>query len=321
MKTSALTAEKTHTRARPRSGMSLAKHRSASMLLMALPGIALVILFNYIPMFGVLIAFKDYKNNLGFFGSRWVGFDNFEYIFKSQDAVRIISNTLGYNLVFIATLTVCAIAVALLLNSVQSKGALKVYQTSYFLPYFISWVLVGYMARTLFEYDKGILNQLLEALGMEKISWYQDKSPWRVILVVANIWKQIGVQSVIYYGSIMSIDPELFEAAEIDGCGRWGKIRNITLPLIKPTVIILTILAVGNIMRADFGLFYYLPNNSGLLYSVTDVIDTYIYRTLRETGNVSGSAAVGLFQSAVGFVLVMVTNYLAKKTDESLALI
>lgn len=302
-------------------GMSLQGRRSMGMLMMALPGILLVLIFNYVPMAGVLIAFKNFKNNLGFFGSEWVGFKNFEFIFKSQDAFRIISNTLGYNLLFIITGTICAIVVALLLNSVHNRKAIKFYQTAYFLPYFISWVLVGYMARTLFEFDKGILNQILVALGMDKISWYQEKGPWWLIFILANIWKQIGVQSVIYYGSIMSIDQGLFEAAEIDGCGRLGRIRYITLPLLKPTVVILTILAVGNIMRADFGLFYYLPNNSGMLYAVTDVIDTYIYRALRETGNISGSAAVGLFQSAIGFALVMITNFFAKKADESLALI
>lgn len=307
--------------ARQKSRRSLALRSTFDLSLMALPGVTFLLIFNYIPMMGILIAFKNYNNRLGFFGSEWVGFRNFEYLFKSQDAFRIIRNTLGYNLMFIFALMVCAIAVALLMDALIRRVSVKIYQTAFFLPYFISWVVVGYMASILFEYDKGIFNQLIRMTGGEGVLWYQETKPWIFILLGAHLWKNIGFQTVIYYGAIMSIDQELYDAAKIDGCRGHHIIRYIVLPLIKPTAIILTILAIGSIMRADFGLFYYVPNNSGMIYETTDVIDTYIFRVLKQTGDISISSAIGFFQSVVGFVMVMTTNWIVRKINAENALI
>lgn len=321
MKSSTALPTKGTTRLSRKSGKTLARRSTFDLSFMALPGVIFLFIFNYIPIAGILIAFKNFNNRLGFWGSEWVGLRNFEFLFKSQDAFRIIRNTLGYNLVFIFLLMACAITAALLLDAVKRKTCLKIYQTSFFLPYFISWVVAGYMAQTLFDFDKGILNQVIKAFGGEEVAWYQEIKPWIGILPLAHVWKNIGFQTVIYYGAIMSIDQELYDAAKIDGCRGIHIIRYIVLPLIKPTAIILTILAIGSIMRADFGLFYYIPNNSGMLYEATDVIDTYIFRVMKQTGDVSISSAIGFVQSVVGFVLVMVTNWIVGKINSENALL
>ncbi len=321
MKSSAAVTSGKIKRLSQKKNRSLSLRSTLDLSIMALPGILVLFIFNYIPIAGILIAFKNYNNRLGFWGSEWVGLRNFEFLFKSQDAFRIIRNTLGYNLFFILLLMVCAIATALLLDSVKRKISLKIYQTTFFLPYFISWVVAGYMAQTLFEFDKGILNQFVKMFGGENVAWYQELKPWLLILPFAHVWKNIGFQTIIYYGAIMSIDQELYDAAKIDGCRGVHIIRYIVLPLIKPTAIILTILAIGSIMRADFGLFYYIPNNSGMLYEVTDVIDTYIFRVLKQTGDVSISSAIGFFQSVIGFALVMITNWVVGKINSENALL
>lgn len=290
------------------------------LMLLALPGIIWFFIFCYIPMAGSVVAFKDYKPNMGIWGSKWVGFKNFEFLFSSSNAVRIVRNTLIYNFASIIIVAVVAVIIALLMNNVRRKIYIKAYQTMLFLPRFISWVVVGYMALIFFHYEYGIFNHILEMIGMEKISWYQEPNYWWAILIIFNVWKVMGYTSLIYYGSIIGIDESLYESAEIDGANGWTKTWKITLPLIRPTIIILSLMSIGSILRADFGLFYYVTNDSGSLYSTTDVLDTYIYRALKGSGDIAGSAAASFFQSVIGFIMIMISNNIVNKIDSDSAL-
>ena len=286
---------------------------NAELSALALPGIIMLILFSYIPMFGIIIAFKDYRNNLGIFGSQWVGFENFKFFFTSQDAWRILRNTVGYGLVFIVMNIVAAVFVAILLYEVKSRLSLKVYQTSMFLPHFLSWVIVGYITYILLEPNMGVINQILKLFGAEGKQWYSDPKYWVVILPLVNLWKNIGMKSIMYYAALMGIDEQLFEAATIDGAGKLKQIWYITLPSLIPLMTILTILDVGNIVKGDFGLFYTIPRDIGLLYPTTDIIDTYVYRGLRTGDDIGITTAVGLFQSVVGLIMVVSTNLVVRK--------
>jgi len=261
-------------------------------------------------MGGIIIAFKDYNYADGIFGSRWNGFDNFKYFFTSNDATMLVRNTVLYNVVFIALGMVCAVGLAVILNEVTSKIALKYYQTTMILPYFMSWVIVAYIFYVFLDPNYGILNKTFN-LG---ISWYTEKAYWPFILVFANIWKKIGMDSIIYYAALMGIDPSLYEAATIDGASRMQKCWYISVPSLMPVVIIMSILAVGSIMRGDMGLYYQLSRDVGALYPATDVIDTYVYRGLR-TGDIGVTSAVGFFQSFVGMLMVVVTNAIVKKIE------
>jgi putative aldouronate transport system permease protein len=281
--------------------------------LLALPAILYFVLFHYLPMFGVVLAFKDYKYSEGIFGSDWVGLKNFRFFFTSQDAFRVTRNTVGYGFAFIVIGNIAAISVALLLYEIRNKIALKFYQTSMILPRFLSWVIVGYITYALLNPTMGALNQIMNFFGFQDIDWYANTKYWPFIIIAAETWKHVGLNAIIYYAALMSIDPELFEAARIDGAGRWRQIRTISIPSIVPLVTILAILAIGNLFRGDFGLFYQIPRDVGGLYPATDIIDTYVYRGLRQ-GDLGITAAVGLFQSAVGLILVTVTNWIVRKT-------
>lgn len=300
--------------------MTLEWRSTISLSFLTLPAIVWFIIFCYIPMFGIIIAFKDFDYARGIFGSDWCGFKNFEYLFKSNDAIRILRNTILYNAAFIVVGTVAAITVALMLDAVKSKALVKFTQTTIFLPYFISWVVVAFVTQQMFSLNNGAINSLIETFGGEKISWYTDTKWWPIILLIANLWKTIGFNTIVYYGSILGIDSSLYEAARIDGANGRQVITKITLPLLKPTIVILFIMSIGSILRADFGLFYYLPNNQGPLYPVTDVIDTYIYRALKVSGDLTGSSAASFVQSVVGLVLVLITNSITKKLDPENAL-
>lgn len=294
--------------------------KTLQFLLLALPGVVWFIIFSYIPMGGAVVAFKDYKARLGIFGSEWSGLENFKFLFTSDTAARILFNTFFYNFISIFIVAAVSILIALLMDLIDKKIYLKTYQTMLFLPRFISWVVVGYMAMILFHYEYGLFNQVLGWFGVEPVSWYLESKFWRPILLSFNVWKTMGYTSLIYYGTIIGIDSEIYEAAEIDGAGPLKKIWYITLPLLKSTVIVMSLMSVGSIMRADFGLFYYVPNNSGSLYEVTDVLDTYIFRALRGSGDVAGSAAASFFQSVVGLVMVLVCNGIVRKIDNDSAL-
>ena len=298
----------------------LESRKSLQLILLGIPGLLWFFIFCYIPMGGSVIAFKNYKPKMGIFGSEWAGLDNFKFLFTSNNAGRILFNTIFYNFLSIFIVAAVAVLIALLMDLVAKRIYLKTYQTLLFLPRFISWVVVGYMSLILFHYEHGIFNHIVTALGGEPISWYLEPKYWRPILLIFNVWKTMGYTSLIYFGTIIGIDTQIFESAEIDGAGTLGKIWHITLPLLRPTIIIMSLMSVGSIMRADFGLFYYVPNNSGALYNVTDVLDTYIFRALRGAGDISSSAAAGFFQSVVGLVMVVACNTIVKKIDSESSL-
>lgn len=296
-----------------------------AMLFMVLPGTIWFLLFSYLPMFGTIIAFKEYRfSRDGFWASivnsKWVGFDNFKFLFSTNDAYIITRNTVLYNFTFIILGLIFAVALAIVLSEIANKKLAKVYQTGMFLPYFLSWVIVGYFVFSFLSMDKGMLNQILGWFGAEPIQWYSEAKYWPVILTLISLWKVIGYNSVVYLAAIMGIDRSLYEAAMIDGANKWQQIKAITLPMLKPLMTILTLLAIGKIFYADFGLFYQVPRDSGTLYSVTNVIDTYVYRGLKTTGEIGMSTAAGLYQSVVGFILVIFSNYIVRKYDRDNAL-
>lgn len=283
------------------------------LLTLALPAVALLAIFNYWPMFGIILAFKDYKVPKGIFGSPWAGLKNFEFFFQSQDAFRVIRNTLGLNLMFIVTGIFFGVLFALIMFEVKKRRHVKVYQTVSIIPSFISWVAVGYIVYALLDPTRGLLNQALLALGREAIDWYSSPEYWPVILLITKTWQGVGLGSIIYYAALMGVDNELYEAAEIDGAGKLQKTWFVSLPQILPIVIVMGILDIGKIFRADFGLFYNVTRDVGALYPTTDVIDTYVFRALMQQGNIGMSSAVGLVQSVVCFITLMCTNLIVRK--------
>lgn len=282
---------------------------------MLIPAAVLFTLFSYLPMFGVIMAFKDYRYSDGIFGSPWVGLNNFKYFFLSNDVWILIRNTLGYNLMFIVMGVITGVIVALALYEVRYKFMTKYFQTTFILPNFMSWVVVAYIFYAFLDPVYGFLNN---ALGMD-VSWYSTPKYWPFILLIAHVWKHIGMGSVMYYAALMGIDASLFEAAKIDGANKLQQIRYISIPELRTIIAINVIMGVGNIFRGDFGLFYQVPMDVGNLYAVTDVIDTYIYRGLR-TGNLSVNAAVGLIQSVVGLITVFLANAVVRKIDSDCAM-
>jgi putative aldouronate transport system permease protein len=300
-------------------------NQNKSFLLMVLPGALWFLIFAYLPMPGAILAFKQYRLDLGGFfegivKSDWVGFKNFEFLFKAHDAYIITRNTVLYNLTFIVLGLILSVAMAIILYSLTQKRMAKLYQTMMFMPYFLSWVIVSYFTFSFLSEDKGVLNHLLAFFGVEPISWYSEMKYWPYILVFMNLWKGIGYSSVIYLAAIAGIDKSYYEAAMIDGANKWQQTVKITIPLIRPMMIILTILAIGGIFRADFGLFYQIPRDSGVLYPVTNVIDTYVYRSMKVLGDFGMSTAAGFFQSVVGLILVLSANWTVKKINEDQAL-
>ncbi|MBQ4518003.1 MAG: sugar ABC transporter permease [Clostridia bacterium] len=277
----------------------------------------LVFVFCYLPMGGIIIAFKNYKFNKGIFGSDWVGFKNFEYFFTTNDFWRITRNTIVMNLLFIFIGLFCAVGLAILLYELKSRAATRVYQTMLITPHFVSMVIVSYMLYAFLHPQNGILNQfLVNFLHLEKVDWYATPMAWPFILVICHIWKATGMNCVIYYAALMGIDQSLFEAARIDGANKRQIVWHIIVPCLTSLMTIMTILNIGGIFRADFGMFYQLPRDIGTLYPTTDVIDTYIFRTMRVIGDMGMSSAVGLLQSIVGIIMVCTTNSISKKVSE-----
>lgn len=294
-------------------------------LLMVLPGAAWLILFFYIPVFGNIVAFKDYHiTGEGFIDSvmksKWVGFDNFKFLFSSKDAYIITRNTVLYNLGFIFLGLIVSVGIAIIFSELRSKRVVKVLQTSMLFPYFLSWVIISFFTDAFLNVDKGLVNHILTSLGMKAINFYSELWIWPALLLFLGIWKGFGYSSVMYYATIMGIDPTYYEAATVDGASKWQRIRNITIPQLSSLITVLTILAVGSIFRADFGLFYQIPHNAGALYSVTNVIDVYVYNGLTKSGDIGMTAAAGLYQSVVGLVLVLISNIIARRIDKNAAL-
>ena len=286
-----------------------------------LPGFLYMIINNYIPMFGIVIAFKNLNFSKGIFGSDWAGLKNFRFLFATKDAWIITRNTILYNVAFFIVGTVMAITLAVLINEVKSKTASKVYQSTILLPYLMSWVVISYLVFAFLSSESGLINKsILSSMGKPPINWYQDKTYWPFILILVNTWKGIGYSMIIYLSSIVGISQDYYEAATIDGANKWQQIRKITLPLLKPTVITLLILSIGQIFRSDFGLFYQIPRNSGVLYSVTRTLDVYVYQALMKQSDYSMSSAASVYQSIVGFVLIVTANGIVKKYNSSSAL-
>ncbi len=283
------------------------------LLFMAMPAVLLIFVLNYIPMLGVFIAFKDINLGKGFFASDWVGFKNFKFLFTSSDAVRITVNTLSMNCLFISVGLIVSVSFALMLNEITKRWMVKTLQTTYFFPYFVSWVVAGFMFYSYFNAQYGMLNNLLAKLGYQTVEWYSKPQYWPVILLLVYLWKYIGYYSIIYYAGIMGIDNEYYEAAAIDGASKFNIVTKITIPLLSPLIIVMLLIQLGKIFYSDFGLFYFIPGDNGALYSTTDVIDTYVYRSFKVLGNIGMSSAAGLYQSFVGFVLVMLSNLVIRK--------
>ncbi len=288
-------------------------------LMAAIPIIYLFV-FNYLPMFGVSIAFMDFKPTRGFERSEVVGWENFEYFFQSEDAVRVIRNTLLYNLVFLLVVGLfVGLLFAILLYEIRSRIANKVYQTAMLLPYFLSWVVVSAVLLVFLNPDNGIVNSILESMGLERISWYKKPEYWPVILTIAEIWKTAGMASIYFYAGLLDVDTSLFEAASLDGAGRLKQIWHVSLPKLKPIVSVVLISRLGRIMTASFESFYQLPLHRSELLGTTDVISTYLFDCL-DNGLFGEAAAVGLIQSLVGLVLVIIANMIIKKVDPDSAM-
>ena len=299
------------------------------LFIMMLPALVVLLLNNYLPMAGVLIAFKNFKyfgSNFfeNFFKSEWVGMENFEFFTATPDAFTITRNTLLYNLAFIVIGLIISVFFAIILNEIRGKYASKFYQASMFLPYFMSWIVVSYLVFALLSEEQGFVNKsLLPALGMNVDSlpaWYGDPGKWPFILTIVNMWKFTGYNCVVYVAAIAGIDQEFYEAATVDGASRFQQIRKITIPLLTPLMVILTLLAVGRVFYSDFGLFFSVTRNVGALYDTTLVIDTYVYNALRTMNDVGMASAAGLYQSFCGFILVLSSNLIVKKIDPEKAL-
>ncbi|WP_248924231.1 ABC transporter permease [Paenibacillus hamazuiensis] len=292
-----------------------------ALYLMTLPGFLYLLMNNYIPMFGVVIVFKDIDFIKGIWGSDWVGFKNFEYLFKTTDAFIITRNTLLYGIIFIVINLIFAVGLAILLNEVKNIIVSRFYQSIVLLPHLISMVIIGYLVYACLSIENGFMNKtILPLLGLDSISWYNESKYWPFILTFVNTWAKAGYLCVIYLAAIVGIDHEYYEAATIDGASKWQQIRSITIPLIVPVITVMTLLQIGRVFYSDFGLFYQVPLNSGAIQSTTNVIDTYVYRALITLGDIGMSSAAGLYQSLVGFVLVFFSNYIVKKFNKDNAL-
>ncbi|NIK67038.1 MULTISPECIES: ABC transporter permease subunit [unclassified Paenibacillus] len=296
----------------------IVKYRT--LLLMISPAVLLILLFSYVPMAGIVIAFKQFDYKGGIFGSPWIGLDNFKFFFQSGDAWRVTRNTALYNIGFMVLSNVLQIAAAILLFEVGGKWFRKIMQSALFLPYFISWVVVGSIAYNFFSYDVGTINSVLTSLGLERIDIYNTPSYWPYILLFFHTWKTLGYGTVMYLAAITAIDTEMYEAAEMDGANVFQRIMKVTVPNLAPTFIILMLLAVGNIFRGDFGMFYNMVGNNGMLFSATDVIDTFVFRLLMDTNDFGMSSAAGVYQSVLGFVTILSVNYAVRKYDKDRAL-
>jgi putative aldouronate transport system permease protein len=314
---------------------SLQKHKgfhnrkkTLILLSMVMPGAIWLLLLRYLPMFGIVMAFKNFQiyyqapgliNNI-FRSSPWVGLDNFKFMFATNDCWRMLFNTIAYNLTFIVLGTVISVAFAIMMSELTTKFIMKSYQTFMFFPFFLSWVVASYFLYAFLAPGDGLLVHMFPHIAATKAGWYNSSAPWPYLLIFANMWKNVGYTVVLYMATIIGIDSSLYEAARIDGAAKWQQIRYVTLPHLRTIIIVLLIINVGRIFSSDFGLFYTVPQDSGSLYTVTQVLDTYVYRALLNTGDVGMSSAAGLFQSTVGFVLVLITNAVVRKVDPDSAM-
>lgn len=297
------------------------KHKNTiALFTMMIPGLCYLIINNYIPMAGLLIAFKRYDFGKGIFGSEWCGLSNFTYLFRTRDAVNIIRNTLLYNLAFIVLGNILAVTVAVMLNFLKGKLSKKIYQTLILVPYLVSMVIVSYIVYGFLSTESGFLNKLIQFFGGEAINWYTQGKYWPFILIFVYLWKSFGYNSILYYATVIGIDSALYEAAAIDGAGKWKQVWNVTLPGLKATITTMVLLAVGRMFFSDFGLFYQVPMHSGLIADVTDTIDVYVYKGLLQLNDIGRSSAAGFLQSVLGFVLILTVNFIVRRVDRDNAL-
>lgn len=287
---------------------------------MMLPALIWIVVFAYIPMSGMVLAFKDYRFNLGIFGSEWNGIENFRYFFASGKGVSVTFNTIFYNLMNLTISQLLAMVVAIVISELKGKHFKKVSQSIIFLPYFISWIIVGAFVYNIFNFETGTMNTILKSLGMDPVNMYSMPLAWIPVIAFFNSWKWVGYNSVIYIAAITSIDQECYEAADIDGANIFQKIWSITLPSIKPTVIIILLLNLGRVLRGDFQMFYQIIGNNGQLFDATDVIDTFVFRSLITTGDIGMTAAATFYQSVLGFIIIFTVNAVVKKIDADYAL-
>ncbi len=294
--------------------------KNKALFLMITPMVILVFILLYLPMSGLVLAFKNYRFNLGVFGSEWNGLENFRYLFSSGTGWLITKNTILYNLLNLITSQALAILVAISITEMKGRYFKKISQSVIFLPYFISWVIVGTFVYNLFNYETGLLNSMLKNFGYDAVNLYSMPGVWPFIICLFNAWKWCGYNSVIYIAAITGIDGECYEASEIDGANIFQRIRYITLPGIKPTVITMFLLQIGRILRGDFEMFYQIVGNNGQLYNATDVIDTYVFRSLMQNSNLGMTAAATFYQSILCFIIIMIVNHIVKRADKDLAL-
>lgn len=280
---------------------------------MVLPGVVFFVLFNYLPMAGIQVAFRHFNFREGLFGSPWVGLENFRFFLTNPRVGRVVWNTFFLNLSFIVVHTILQISGALMLNELRSKWFRKVTQSLTFLPYFVSWIIVSVFVYNLLNYDYGALNRLIEGLGLESVAFYNSPQLWPLILILVDSWKWIGFGSIIYLAALSGINPEYYEAAIIDGARKMQQIRFVTLPLLLPTVLILSLLALGRVLNADFGMFYGIIGDNSVLFPTTDVVDTFVFRSLRVLGDIGMASAVGFLQSIVGFLMVLASNLMVRR--------
>ncbi|MBQ7841603.1 MAG: sugar ABC transporter permease [Lachnospiraceae bacterium] len=292
--------------------------------LLALPTTIWYFLFSFLPMFGIIIAFKSFRINGGFIKSfltsDWIGFDNFKFLFSTKDIWLILRNTLGYNIIFIILGVVVPVAAAIAIGQLHSKRLAKVYQTAMFMPHFLSWVVVAALVWAFLSFDKGLVNNLLESMGKDRVQWYMKKEMWPPFLVFMNLWKSVGYGMVVYLATITGIDKTYYEAAGIDGATIWQQIRYITLPLMKNVIIMMFIMKVGGIFYSDFGLFYQVPRDSNSLYNVVYTLDVYVYKQLR-TSTTGMAAAAAFMQSVAGCITILTANAIVRKIDRDSAMI
>lgn len=295
-------------------------YKNKFLYLMTVPGILFFLLFCYWPMAGVIVAFKDFKVNMGMFGSPWVGFNNFKFLFISDKILHVTMNTLYLNVMFFVFQHFFALLTAIFLNEITSKLFKRISQTVIFFPYFVSWVVVSAFSYNLFADKFGLLAGVFKDFGLTPVSWNQRADLWPAILVLFTVWKYSGYLSVVYIAAITNIDPEYFESTALDGATKLQQIWYVTLPLIKPTIVLMILLSVGRIFFADFGAIYGLVGDNSSLFSTTDVIDTYVFRALRQVGDVGMSSAAGLYQSVIGFIFVFGSNIFVRKFSKENAL-
>ncbi|HJA65034.1 MAG TPA: ABC transporter permease subunit [Candidatus Mediterraneibacter cottocaccae] len=294
--------------------------KNRSLFIMLLPAVILIIITAYLPMTGLVLAFKNYRFDLGIWGSEWCGFDNFKYFFNSGTGWLVTRNTIVYNLANLLTSQILSIIVAIIISEMTGRIFKKIVQTVTFLPYFISWIIVGAFVYNIFNYETGVLNTVMAAFGQDKLNVYQMPEVWKWIIMFFNSWKWVGYNSVIYIAAIAGVDQECYEAAAIDGANIFQKIRFITIPSIRSTIIVILLLNVGRILRGDFQMFYQIVGNNGQLFNATDVIDTYVFRSLINSGDVGMTAAATFYQSVLCFIIIVTVNAIVKKIDSDYAL-